>query len=180
MTIDSAAHSIMESYNYPKTGLLKTHPHCVRFSRHWQLQEDLLDEANLRSLVRKLPQNDTFCFAFDKTFSFEGKRLTYPIAMYIGCATGSLWACPDGNVVRETIHPFKQGPQFWTIEGRKIHPHRAFSGILPPFCMSPVLRDGLKSPMSPKRKLSSATTSYNARTAPSSPCINSTSQTFTS
>jgi hypothetical protein len=83
-------------------------------------------------------------FAFGKAFWVDSKRLVYPITLYLESANGALWAYPDGNVIRETKHPFSEDPHFWTIEDRSLHPHSKFSDIPPPFRESPNLRDGLK------------------------------------
>lgn len=111
------------------------------------VQDRVIDSVKLRHIVLTLPGYETLSYAYDKTFWVDGMRLSYPIVICVGYAKGSLWASPDGNVIRETKKPFDEWSIFWTTDTAAEIPLAPFSKVPDPFDKCAVLRDGLKTPM---------------------------------
>jgi hypothetical protein len=128
---------------------MEVHPNTVKFNHNFLIQEDDIERAGLTALMQKLPGYDTLNFKYDKIFFVDGMRLLYPIVLRVGHAKGLLFACPDGNVIRETMNPYEPST-FWTREdilAKKLAP---YSETPAPFDHCPILRDGLRTPMSPE------------------------------
>lgn len=144
--------SIPSFLRYPKfaasTGVNEfSHPNTAKFERNMAVQDRVIDSVKLRHIVLTLPGYETLSYAYDKTFWVDGMRLSYPIVICVGYAKGSLWASPDGNVIRETKKPFDEWSIFWTTDTAAEIPLAPFSKVPDPFDKCAVLRDGLKTPM---------------------------------
>lgn len=120
------------------------HPNTVKFKRNMSAQDALINNVKLRYVASTLPGYEDLFYGYDKAFWVDGMWL-YPIVLCVGYAGGSLWACPDGNAIRERRTP-KDLSIFWTAHTLLDTPLAPASKTPDPFGRSPVLRDGLITP----------------------------------
>jgi hypothetical protein len=124
------------------------HPNTADFNSSFASQEVRLEQTNLRPVAQKLPSYKTWGLGYNKYFHLDGIVLFYPIVLWIGNATGSVWACPDGNVIRRPFNAY-EGSKLYTPQHMAEFPLKV-DRTPAPFKDMPALRMSLTSPMPPE------------------------------
>jgi hypothetical protein len=81
------------------------HPNTNKFREDIETQADRLRQAGYNAMPGDL---DTLRCDFNKRFRVDNLVFLYSVVICIGFAKDLLYACPDGNVIRETIRPFHE------------------------------------------------------------------------
>jgi len=160
-SFDQVLAPVTVGYSSPLSESL--HPNTNWFNYMFQQLQDQIESLGMTQIVKNLPGEDTLVFAKNRRFVIDDVTYFYPIALYLGKLSdgGKLWACPDGNVIRERSHP-NDTSRLWTLADRDMQRHirrwvindegeaTLRDGLPAPFDQYPVLWNGLTSPMSPR------------------------------